>query len=144
MRIVLHGASSSTRRERLWKIGFTLLDIGHELSAGSSLGSPPLSPLEETSNLRAMGYLLTMPSSPLFQPTKRGRYETLPDDDCERLLDALENKNNGCVLKLSAELTPFVKALYDGEEYYPASRHELITALSWNKHRSTWSIESPS
>lgn len=64
--------------------------------------------------------------------TKQGRYETLNVKDCELLLASLDAKDEGSVRRLSGELTPFVQAMYNGEEYTPASKNELIAALSRN------------
>ena len=50
----------------------------------------------------------------------------LCDKECGRVLDALKEKENGLVLHAAAKLTPFVKALYNGEDYSATLRVELV------------------
>jgi len=46
------------------------------------------------------------------------------------MLDALKGKENGLVLHAAAKLTPFVQALYNGEDYSATLRVELVDDLS--------------
>lgn len=65
----------------------------------------------------------------MFPLANEGRYETLNEGDCDRFLTSLETKGV-LVASLAAELTPFVHALYNGEELAAASRSQLTAALA--------------
>ncbi|OCT52358.1 hypothetical protein CLCR_10036 [Cladophialophora carrionii] len=76
-----------------------------------------------------LGILALFPFGEEFT-SQSSEYETLKEEDCKSLLDVLEKEEGALIALLSAQLTPFVQALCDGEELTLASQNELIVALS--------------
>lgn len=56
-------------------------------------------------------------------------FETLRDKPCRTLLKLLQEKGKGYIQEAAARLTPYVKAIYNGNLHLPRLQLELLDEL---------------